>query len=149
MNTKTLKLLLLVGLVSISSTLIASESINHTDTTILRADTIPDANLLNGIRYIRNGRLAAIERDSLRVLVGIQQKRIENFQNVILNFEKTVQEYKQRDTTHLAQIREYSKANDIYKIALSDSQLALKEQKKRNVRNLFLSGLAILALLTF
>jgi len=137
-------------MISIAITGIASKSISRTDTTILRAtDTIPDANLLNGIRYIRNGKLAAAERDTLKVLSGIQEKRIMNYQNEIHNFEMTVREYQQRDTTRLAQIREYSKANDIYKIALTDTQKALKEQKKRNVRNLFLSGLAILVLLTF
>ena len=137
-------------MISIAFTGIASKSISHTDTTILRAaDTIPDANLMNGIRYIRNGKLAAAERDTLKELVTVQQKRIMNYQNEIHNFEMTVRENNRRDSTRLAQIREYSKANDIYKITLTDTQKALKEQKKRNFRNVFLSGLAILVLLTF
>lgn len=149
MNTIPSKLLLLIVLLFISFTSIASKSINLIDTTILRADTIPDANLLNGIRFMRNGRLAAIERDSLRSLVSIQEKRIMNYQNQILNFEMTVREYQFRDSTRLAQNRELSKKASLYEVALSDSNSALKEQKRRNVRNLLFSGLAILALITF
>ncbi len=140
MRTKTLRTLVLTVLLSIVSTWIAAQHTRNTD-------TIPDANLLNGIKYIRNGKLAAQERDSLRAAINIYDERIRNYQKLIFNFETTVKEHDTKDSTRLAQIAYYKQEVNIYKSIIAEHRKALQDQKLRHLKMMIILGVVTVSAL--
>lgn len=122
--------LALIGLLFISSTLTAAKSTHLTD-------TIPDVNLLNGIKMIKNGKLAAQERDSLRAAVSIYEERIRNYQKLIFNFETTVSKHSYKDSSRLAQLEFYKREVSIFKDLVAENRKALQDQKRRHNKQSF------------
>ena len=140
MNILKLTSLVLIGLLFTSSTSIAAKPTSLTD-------TIPDANLLNGIKMIKNGRLAAQERDSLKVAIGIYEERIRNYQKLIFNFETTVSKHNSKDSSRLAQIDFYKQEITIYKDFITEYRKALQDQKRRHIKQMLL--MSILTVIAF
>ena len=138
MNILKLVVLPLIGLLFTSSTLIAS-------TPTIPIDTIPDANLLNGIKMIRNGKLAAQERDSLRAAVVVYEERIRNYQKLIFNFETTVDKHNSKDSSRLAQIEFYKQEITIYKDLIAEYRRALQDQKQRHFKQMLIMALISVA----
>jgi len=102
---------------------------------------------LNGIKYIKNGRLAAQERDSLKLVVNIFEQRIANYQKLIINFERTVKEHVTKDSARLAQIAYYKQEIQIHKDLIAEHRKALQELKRRSrLKIIFLSVLTVAAL---
>lgn len=108
-------------------------------------DTIPDANLLNGIKMIRNGKLAARERDSLKSVIVIYEERIRNYQKLIFNFETTVDKHNSKDSSRLAQIDFYKQEITIYKDLIAEYRKALQDQKQRHFKQMLIMALITVA----
>ena len=94
---------------------------------------------------IRNGKLAAQERDSLRAAVVVYEERIRNYQKLIFNFETTVDKHNSKDSSRLAQIEFYKQEITIYKDLIAEYRRALQDQKQRHFKQMLIMALISVA----